>query len=198
LAADYALLTRNLCGFYNFVDKSILVVGAGHGHLLDPAIPKKKLIAVDRDVAALQEFQRKVGSNGNHYPVEVLYSSFEDVRVCCDVVYMEFCLHEMANPFRALKHARTLAPDVVVYDHSSASKWIYYGAEEDLVRRSSLAMKNFGIRRCSSFRTFQRFADFPELYAKISRQGPVAVQRIGRFYSATNFVVPMICELLLL
>jgi hypothetical protein len=198
LAADYALLSRRLRGFYNFADKSILAIGAGHGHLLDPAIPKKRLIAVDRDLSALQEFQRRVASNGNHNSIEALHSSFGDVAIHCDVVYMEFCLHEMCDPFSALKHARTLAPDVVVYDHSSASKWSYYGAEEDLVKRSTLAMKNFGIRRSSSFRTFQRFVDYPELLCKVSAQGPAAIQRIERFSGTTNFVIPMICELVLL
>ena len=34
-------------------------------------------------------------------------------------------------------HARTLAPDVVVFDHAPGSEWIYYGAEERLVARSA-------------------------------------------------------------
>ena len=31
-----------------------------------------------------------------------------------DVVYFEFCLHEMDDPAKALIHAKSLAPDIVV------------------------------------------------------------------------------------
>jgi hypothetical protein len=52
LAAAYALLTKNLCEFYNFTDKVVLFVGAGHAQLLDPTVRTKELIAVDRDLGS--------------------------------------------------------------------------------------------------------------------------------------------------
>jgi ubiquinone/menaquinone biosynthesis C-methylase UbiE len=198
LAADYPLLTSKLREFYNFADKTVLLVGAGGGTLLDPAIQTKKLIAVDRDLSALREFERKTAAHGRQGSVEVLHGKFEEVAAHCDVVYFEFCLHEMADPFGALKHARTLAPDAVVFDHSPVSEWIFYSAEEEVVRRSAQAIKNFGIRRRSFFRTVQRFVDYPELLTKISVQGPLAIQRAGRYSAATDFVIPMFCELVLL
>lgn len=198
MAVDYPLLTRKLREFYNFADKAALLVGAGGGTLLDPAIPMKKLIAVDRDLSALREFERRTVKNGEKRSVEVVHGRFEEVTAHCDVVYFEFCLHEMADPFSALKHARTLAPDAVVFDHSPVSEWIFYSAEEEVVRRSARAMKNFGIRRRSFFRTVQRFADYAELLTKISAQGPLAMQRAGRYSAATDFVIPMFCELVLL
>lgn len=198
MAVDYPLLTRKLREFYNFADKAALLVGAGGGTLLDPAIPMKKLIAVDRDLSALREFERRTVKNGEKRSVEVVHGRFEEVTAHCDVVYFEFCLHEMADPFSALKHARTLAPDAVVFDHSPVSEWIFYSAEEEVVRRSARAMKNFGIRRRSFFRTVQRFADYSELLTKISAQGPLAMQRAGRYSAATDFVIPMFCELVLL
>jgi ubiquinone/menaquinone biosynthesis C-methylase UbiE len=198
LASDYALLTRNLCEFYDFVDKVVLIVGAGHGQLLDPAIPTKKLIALDRDLGALQEFQRKIAAEPRQGLVEVVHARFEDVTAHSDVVYFEFCLHEMTDPFAALKRARTFAPDVVVFDHSPASEWVFYAAEEAFVRRSALAIKNFGIRRSRSFRTEQRFRDYAELLSKVTAQGPVAIQRIELYLGATNFVIPMVCEIALL
>lgn len=198
VAADYPLLTRKLHDFYNFADKTVLLVGAGGAMLLDPAIPMKKLIAVDRDLSALREFERRTAKHGKKGSVEVVHGRFEEITAHCDVVYFEFCLHEMADPFGALKHARTLAPDAVVFDHSPVSEWIFYAAEEEAVRRSAQAMKNFGIRRRSFFRTVQRFADYAELLTKISAQGPLAIQRAGRYLAATNFVIPMFCELVLL
>ena len=198
MAADYELLTKKLGEFYDFADKVVLLVGAGHGQLLDPAIEIRKLIAVDKDRAALEEFEKQIAAEGRQRSVEVIHGEFEKVTSHSDVVYFEFCLHEMADPFFSLKHAKTLAPEAVVFDHSPASEWVFYGAEEDQVRRSSLAMKDFGIRRHSSFVTAQRFGAYSELVSKMSAQGPLAFQRIERFSGATNFVIPMICELALL
>lgn len=85
-----------------------------------------------------------------------------------------------------------------MYDHSPGSEWIYYGAEEDKVARSSAVMHRFGIRRCQTFEAEQRFTNFAELLAKASRQGPLAIERIQRFAGATNIVIPMNYELNLL
>jgi hypothetical protein len=198
LAADYALLTKNLCEFYDFAGKAILLVGAGHGQLLDPAVPVKKLIAVDSNLAALGEFQKQIAATASPTAVEVVHGKFEDVTSQADVVYFEFCLHEISDPFAALKRARSLANDVVVFDHSPASEWVFYGAEEEIVRRSSEAMKNFGIRRSTSFRTVQRFKSSAELLSKVAAQGPLAVERAQRYARVNNFTIAMVCDLVLL
>jgi hypothetical protein len=91
-----------------------------------------------------------------------------------------------------------MAPDIVVFDHSPGSEWIFYGAEEDKVERSADVMERFGVRRSERFHTEQRFADFAELLAKVSPQGPTAIQRAQRFAGATNIVIPMDYELNLL
>jgi hypothetical protein len=130
--------------------------------------------------------------------VEVLGTRFEEVTRPGDVVYFEFCLHEMADPAEALIHAGTLAPDIVVYDHSVGSEWIYLGAEEDHVARSSAAMERFGIRRRERLFADQRFGDFAELLAKVAPQGATAIERAQRFAEATNIVIPMAYELNLL
>lgn len=198
MAADYALLTKNLREFYDFADKTILLVGAGHGQLLDPGVSTKKLIAVDRNLSALQEFQKKIARSPSQPAVEIMHGNFEDVAASADVVYFEFCLHEIADPFAALKRARSLAADVVVFDHTPDSEWVFYGAEEDIVRRSCAAMRNFGVRRSTSFRTVQRFKSGNELLSKVAAQGPVAIERAQRYARVNNFTIPMICELALL
>jgi hypothetical protein len=104
----------------------------------------------------------------------------------------------MDDPEKALIHAKSLAPDIVVYDHSPGSEWIYYGAEESKVARSSAAMERFGIRRRQTFYAEQRFGNHAELLAKVSPQGPLAIARAQRFAGATNVVIPMNYELNLL
>ena len=198
MATDYAQLTRNLLDFYNFKDKVVLYVGAAGRQLLGDSAGAKKLIAIDQDVAALRELATKVASRGEQDSVEVVGSKFEDVARLGDVVYFEFCLHEMADPEKALRHAKSLSPDLVIYDHSPGSEWIFYGAEEDKVPISAQAMERFGVRRRQKFHAEQRFADYAELLAKVTPQGPTAIERVQRFKGATNIVIPMDYELNLL
>ena len=198
LPTDYAKLTENLSRFYDFTDKVVLFIGAAGRQLLDPATRTQKLIAIDKDVEALQELKMQIGAKGLQDSVEVVGASFEEVTSPGEVVYFEFCLHEMEDPEKALIHAKSLAPDIVVYDHSPGSKWIYYGAEEDKVSRSSAVMQRFGIRRRQTFQAEQRFGNYTELLAKVRPQGPLAIERAQRFAGATDIVIPMSYELNLL
>jgi len=198
VAVDYGRLAENLRGFYDFTNKVVLFVGAGGGQLLHPRVGAKKLIAIDQSVEALKELKANITAKGLQDSVEVVGAKFEDVALSGDVVYFEFCLHEMADPRKALAHARTLAPDIVVFDHLPDSDWAFYAAEEDKVHRSAEAIKRFGVRRCEAFLTEQRFKDYAELLAKVTVQGDLAVQRVQSFVGATNIVIPMSCELALL
>jgi hypothetical protein len=166
--------------------------------LLDPSTPVKKLIAIDKDVIALEALRAEVAAQGLSDRVEVVGGNFEEVTRGGDAVYFEFCLHEMDDPLRALRHAKSLAPDIVVYDHSAGSEWIYYGAEEDKVARSSGVMQEFGIRRQETFKAEQRFATYEELYAKVAPQGALAIERIRRFAGEPGIVIPFSYELRLL
>jgi len=198
LATDYAKLSENLCRFYDFKDKVVLFVGTTGRQLLDPATRTRKLIAIDKDLKALRELKAHLVEKGLQGSVEVCGASFEEVTLRGDAVYFEFCLHERDDPEKALIHAKSLAPDVVVYDHSPGSQWIYYGAEERRVCRSSAAMEHFGIRRRQTFHAEQRFQNYTELLAKVSPQGPLAIERAQRLEGATDIVIPMKYELNLL
>lgn len=198
MATDYAKLGEDLARFYDFRNKVVLYVGAGGRQLLDPAMPTRKLIAIDRDLKSLAELKANVAASGRADSIEVVGAGFEDVRSSGDVVYFEFCLHEMSDPDAALAHARALAPDIVVYDHLPNSEWIYYGAEEEQVARSTEAIVRYGIRKREEYCIDQRFANYDELYAKISPQGAVAVQRIERFAGKMNIAIPMKYQLALL
>jgi hypothetical protein len=54
------------------------------------------------------------------------------------------------------------------------------------------------LRGRGRFHTEQRFEDYAELLAKVSAQGPIAIQRTQRLAGATNIVIPMRYELNLL
>ena len=198
MATDYAKLTENLNRFYDFTGKVVLFIGAAGRQLLDPSTRVKKLVAIDKDAAALEQLKSRIASEGLQGSVEVVAADFGDVTLKADAVYFEFCLHEMDDPARTLAHAKSLASDIVVYDHSAGSEWIYYGAEEDKVVCSSAAMERFGIRRRELHQAEQRFATYEELLAKVSPQGPLAVERARRFEGAKDIAIPMSYELDLL
>jgi hypothetical protein len=198
LPTDYAKLSENLSRFYDFTDKVVLFIGAGGKQLLDPATHTKKMVAIDKDADALRELQARIAAQGLQDKVEVIGADFRDVTFRGDVVYFEFCLHEMEDPEKALTHAKSLAPDVVVYDHSPGSEWIYYGAEEDKVSRSSAVLERFGIRKRQTFMAEQRFANYDELLAKVCPQGGLAIERTKRFVKSKRIVIPMKYELNLL
>ena len=198
MATDYDRLTENLCRFYDFKGKVVLFVGAAGRQLLDLAAPVRKLIAIDKDAEALRELQAQIVAKGLQDTVEVAGLSFEELAWQGDAIYFEFCLHEMHDPAKALMHAKSLAPDIVVYDHSPGSEWIYYGAEEDKVLASFAAMEHFGIRRRETYHAEQRFGDYAGLLAKVRPQGPLAIERAQRFAGSTDIVIPMSYELNLL
>ena len=198
MAADYAKMSADLRRFYDFTGKVVLFIGAAGKQLLGAATPVRKLIAIDKDVNALEALRAEVAAQGLSDRVDVIGGNFEDVTTRGDAVYFEFCLHEMDDPLQTLQHAKSLAPDLVVYDHSAGSEWIYYGAEEDKVARSSAIMQQFGIRRQQTFQAEQRFADYDELSAKVAPQGTLAIERAQRFLGRKEIVIPFSYELNLL
>ncbi len=198
VAADYAKMSEDLRRFYDFTGKVVLFIGAGGRQLLDPGMPVKKLVAIDKDHGALRQLEEGIRERGLQSSVEVIASSFEEVAYSGDVVYFEFCLHEMDDPEKALAHAKLLANDIVVYDHSPGSEWAYYVVEEDKISRSYMAMERFGIRRRQVFNDEQRFANHTELLAKVGTQGAVAIERAQPFACSPPIVIPMSYELNLL
>jgi hypothetical protein len=198
MATDYARLSLNLSNFYDFTGKVVLYIGAGGRQLLAPTVRTRKSIAIDRDAEALQRLKREAAAQAMQDSLEVIAARFEDVTRVGDVVYFEFCLHEMEDPEAALNHARSLASDIVVYDHSVGSEWSFLCAEEEKVARSSAAMERFGIRRREKLFAEQRFGTFDELRGRVAPQGPVALERVQPFAGAADIVIPMAHELNLL
>lgn len=198
MATDYAKLAADLARFYDFSGKVVLYIGAGTRQLLDPATPTKKMVAVDKDETVLRELKARIAAEHWGDRIVLLAADFFDLDLRGDVVYFEFCLHEMDDPERALAHAKSLATDVVVYDHSPGSDWVFYCDEEQKVAHSTAAMLRLGVRARQTFSNLQRFADHAELLAKIGSQGATAVDRVRRFAMSKNIVIPMSYELDLL
>jgi tRNA A58 N-methylase Trm61 len=198
MAADYKQMMQNLREFYDFSGKEVLAVGAGGGQLVELGRGTRKFTAIDNDPAAIRQLEARLAAHGLQDQVEIVNADFFKTSLHGDVVYFEFCLHEMDDPENALRHASTLAPDVLIFDHLPDSPWAFHAAEEDKVRRSTDTLAHFDCVRHQTFRTEQHFPDHAQLLEKISPQGELAVDRARRFLGQTNIVIPMTYGLTLL
>jgi ubiquinone/menaquinone biosynthesis C-methylase UbiE len=198
MAADYQQMAKNIREFYSFSGKKVVAVGAGNGPLTDLVLESRELIVIDKDPAAIRQWEAKIDAERLQERVAVIHADFCETSPRGDVVYFEFCLHEMNDPGQALRHALTLAPEVLVFDHLPDSEWAFHAAEEDKVRRSTDTLATFACTRHSEFRTEQRFPEYRQLVEKVSPQGELALQRAERYSGAADIAIPMTYGLTLL
>ena len=198
MPADYKQMARDLKQFYGFAGKTVVGVGAGNGPFTDLVCEASRLIVVDNNPGAICQWQTKIAAEGLESRVSLIEGDFCDTSTGGDVVYFEFCLHEMDDPGRALRHALNLAPEVVVFDHLPDSEWAFHAAEEVKIRRSADALANCNRLRHQEFRTEQRFENYQQLVDKVSCQGGVALQRAERYRAASEIAIPMTYALSLL
>jgi predicted RNA methylase len=203
LAADYKLMLRklmirNLLSFYDFNGKTVVAVGAGGGLLAEYGRAMEKVIAVDHDPAALKQLHENLLRMGLADKFTLVQSDFFRFDIRADVLLFEFCLHEISDPAAAIAKARTLAPDVVVFDHALDSAWAYCVAEEDKVRLVWRILDELPLRQRRQYETVHKFSDFSELLEKVKSQGETAIQRIEKWRGQKNIVIPMTYGLALL
>jgi len=200
MATDYVLMIQNLLAFYDFKDKTMVCIGAGGGQFIGYSQPLKKIIAIDQDAGALEQFRLAVARNNIADKFELIHGDFltMDLPVHGDVVLFEFCLHEMADAAVALAQAGKLADDVVVFDHGLKSQWAYHVVEEEKMRVSWQAVKCFKVSLHREYAAEQKFKDYDELLAKVKPQGEIAIQRIEKFKGKIDITIPFTYELALI
>jgi len=103
LAADYESSLGTLAVLTISRARPRLLLGPEVGNS-SPPIRTKKLIAIDQDVEALRELKANVAAKGMQNCADIVGSSFEEVALRGDVVYFEFCMHEMDAPQKALSY----------------------------------------------------------------------------------------------
>ncbi len=198
MATDLRGIVLDLVGFYDLADKIVVAVGAGGGQLVEYARATRQVLAIDRDAAALQRLAERVAASGLAGKFTLLAGDLLELRPAGDVVLFEFCLHQMAEPARALAHARALAPDVVVIDHAPGSPWSWCAAEDAQVDAAWKAVERAAPRRQQDKQGVQDFAAYAELEAKLWAQGPRSLERIARHRDQLPISIPMPYRLALL
>jgi len=198
MAANIKKMIDNLQQFYHFQNKVLIAVGAGGGQFIDFWKRSSRVVAVDQDQYALQQLENALAEQELLDRVQLIQDDFYDVETSGDVVLFDFCLHEMKNAASAIEHARSLAPEVVIFDHWPDSEWAYMVAEEEKVKSSTAAVMAVHVRRYRVYHDEQHFNNYSELYNKVSSQGTIAIDRIRRFEGMENIIIPMSYAILLL
>jgi ubiquinone/menaquinone biosynthesis C-methylase UbiE len=188
---DVGLIVANLSAFYDWSGKTVVHVGAGGGQLLGYAARCRRVVAVDRDAAAVARLREKLRGHALEPIFEVVVGDFDSLRLQGDVVLLEFCLHEMTDPAAAIRHARAAAPDVVVIDHRPESPWSWYAAEADAMERAWTAVAAAGTRQERGYDAVQRFDHFRDLEARFATLGDESQRRIGVFRDQGDIEIPM-------
>lgn len=198
MATDVMRILENLLAFFDFSGKSMISVGAGGGQLAGYGATAASVTAVDPDGEALERLRRRVGELGLVGRFTLVEADFLAVTVRAEVVLFEFSLHEIPDPAAALRHARTLAPDIVVLDHAEGSAWAHTVVETEKAASSWAAVRAEGVRELRRFQAVQRFAGYEELRDKVAVQGEEALRRIEQFRGAAGIEIAMPYALALL
>lgn len=191
MATDIKAIVNNLVGFYDFNDKNILSVGAGGGQLIEYGRRAKKVFAVDNDESAIERLKVSVSAKGLDHKFETIHDDFFNVNKKVDVVLFEFCLHEIPDANKALKHAKSLSDEVLVFDHWKESEWAFYVDETEKVEECWSTIEKHGLKRFEIYNTLQLFSDYDELYNKVSVMGETSISRIEKFKAINNIEIPM-------
>jgi SAM-dependent methyltransferase len=181
MATDIQKIIDNLSAFYDFTGKSVIHVGAGGGQIIGYAHRAHSVLAVDTDAEAIEHLKASVMSSGLSDKFTIEHRDFMELEAGADVVFFEFCLHEMTEPHNALAKAGKLAKDVLILDHKEDSPWSWYACETEKLRKSWGAVTRLDIVRAQEWDAVQIFKKYTELSDKFSILGKPALDRIKVF-----------------
>jgi len=191
MATDVKALLENIESFYDFRDKAVVHVGPGAGELIGYGRSARSVVAVDADPEAVRRLGVALREQDLLGRVILFRGDLGAVRVRGDVVFFDFCLHEMADPDGALRHARTLAPEVLVADAAPASRWAWYLGDEARVEHAWEIAGRFSIARDRTFMGAEQFHDYAELLARVRTRGEPTLGRIEEFKGREGLAIQM-------
>ncbi len=191
-------IVDNLTTFYPLEGKRIIHVGVGSGILTGYSGTAKEIVGIDSNPTIEPILAAKLKAENLTGKFQVRIMDFIDYAQRADVVFFEFCLHEMENPLAFIMHALTIAPTVVIADHSRNSQWSWYGCETEKLERSWAAINQFEVRHRATFEETQRFNSFEDLHQKLSVLGAESLARIEPLRNENHIGIPMPYEVCLL
>ena len=191
MATDIAAILDDIGSCYDFTGRSVIHVGAGVGQLIGYADRARSVLGVDPDPATVERLRAAVRERGLGDRVRVLQGDILTASARADVVFFEFCLHEIVDPLTALRRARTMAPEVLVADAAPGSPWAECLCESEKVLRGWAAVERFPRALDRTFPGAQRFRDHAELLATVQPLGDCVTRRVAEFAGRRDFTIAM-------
>ncbi len=191
MAVNTNEIINNIENFIKLDNKIILSVGSGGGQLVGYGKNAKKIIAIDNDFSALNKLKNVIQSKELNSNYEYLCDDFMNIKISADIVFFEFSLHEMINPVKAIKHAKTITPTVIILDHNIESNWLYIVCEENKVAISDNAIMNIGVKNKIVYSIEQYFKDYKSIKNKVESQGNEAILRIEKYKNQNDIKIKM-------
>jgi len=191
MATDIKKLIDNLLAFYDFTDRVVVSVGAGGGQFVEYGRAARSVFAVDQDLSALEKLRESLAAAGLDDKFKIIHSDFLRTDLKADVVVFEFCLHEIDDPPAAVRHAKAMAPEVLILDHAPGSDWSHIAAEDEKVARLWSGFSMSAFRKVRTYDATQSFGDYEELRQKVKGQGELSLARIQKFQGEREIVIPM-------
>jgi tRNA G37 N-methylase Trm5 len=191
MATDIQKVIQNLKAVYDPDGRTIVVVGGGGGQFIEYGRRAAHILALDSDREAIRLLRENLKKAELEDRCTPILGDFYESRLKGDAVLFEFCLHEMSDPKAAIRHAQTMARDIVVIDHWPDSEWSYYTAETEKIRASWETLQSFRLKIIQSYKGVHLFHDYDELYLKLKDQGDLSLARIEEFRSESNIAIPI-------
>jgi tRNA G37 N-methylase Trm5 len=190
MATDIQKIIQNLVAVYDPNGRTIIVVGGGGGQFIEYGRRAAQILSLDSDPEAIRRLRENLKKAGLEDRFTPILGDFNESQLKGDAVLFEFCLHEMSDPEAAIRHAQTMAPDIVVIDHWPDSEWSYYTAETEKVKACWKSLESFSLKKKQSYQLVHLFNDYNELYQKLKDQGDLSLARIETFRSKSNIAIP--------
>lgn len=184
-------VNNNLLEFYDFNNKIILAVGAGGGQFIEYGFKARKIFAIDNNEEAINKLHNKLLQRGLAEKYSLLHSDFLQTTLTGDLVFFEFCLHEMIDPRIAIEHAFTMAPEILIADHCPGSEWSFITDEDKKISKSWSESELYKIKTIRRYNTFQYFTDYDALLEKVECLGLNSINRISGYKDRKNISISM-------
>lgn len=163
----------------------------GGGQLMGYAPRARRVTAVDSDAAAVALLAGKIEELGlpNTAVQQAAFLAFDGR---ADLVFFEFCLHEIERPEAALAHAFSIAAEMLVADHAPQSAWAWCTAETEKAARGWAAVERYPARReALDVHALQHFPDLAALRARIAVLGEPSLSRVLDHRDQRDIVIGM-------
>ena len=160
-------IINNMYDFYDYSNKSVMIVGAGYGKLNGYANNANRIIAVDKDKEALSMLEKALEKDTMNSKYSLINDEMEKVNLNVDCVVFEFVLHQIDDIERAIDHAMRISKNVIMVNHKSNSEWINLVNEQDNAKRVEKVLQKYSIKRYIDYCSYILMSSYDKMVSQL-------------------------------